>query len=216
VRTPFVLPLIERSRLGRALLIGYLAFSTVYLACGHWHLRPPLLLEPGVLDTSIPFLPWTLWIYLSQFVLLMTALACARDDHDRSRTYYAMLVATLVAALVFLAWPTKLERPPVTGQGLTEIAWRLLYLSDTPTNCFPSLHVALALLSAAALVRRGAGWRLAAPVWAAAIALSTLTTRQHVVLDIAGGFLLAPMAWILTGTLFAYERTPAALDAGGR
>ena len=111
MRTPFVLPLIERARLGRALLIGYLAFSTVYLACGHWHLRPPLLLEPGVLDTSIPYLPWTLWIYLSQFVLLMTALALARDHHDRSRSFYAMLVATLVAALVFLAWPTELERP---------------------------------------------------------------------------------------------------------
>jgi hypothetical protein len=216
VRAPFVLRLIERARLGRIMLIGYLAFSSVYVACGHLHPRPPLLLEPGMLDALIPFLPWTLWVYLSQLLLLMTALALSRDDQDRSQTFYALLIATLLAALVFLTWPTQVARQPVTGAGLTAIAWRLLYLSDTPANCFPSLHVALALLSAAALVRRGGGWRLAAPVWATAIVLSTLTTRQHVALDIAGGLLLAPMAWILTGKLFAYERTPPALDARGR
>lgn len=204
------LPLIGRPRLGRAVVLGYLTFCAVYLTCGTLHLRAPHLLEPTALDVSIPFLPWTIWVYLSQFALLLAALLLARTDIDRSRAFYAMLLATLLAAIVFLAWPTQLARVPLPQGGFTASAWRLLYLADVPGNCFPSLHVALAVLSATLLLRTGAIWRLAAPLWVLAIALSTLTTRQHIALDVAGGAVLAPTAWALAGRLFSYERTRAA------
>jgi membrane-associated phospholipid phosphatase len=45
-------------------------------------------------------------------------------------------------------------------------------------------------------------------VWPGGIALSTLTTRQHVSWDIAGGLLVAALAWYLTPRLVPYEPIP--------
>lgn len=210
------LPLIDRAHLGRALLLGYLAFSVIYLACGHLHPRPPHLLAEGPLDALIPFLPATIWVYFSQFLLLPAGIALARDDVDRSRTFYAALTATILASVVFLAWPTQVTRQALSETGFTATVWKLLYLADTPANCFPSLHVALSCLAAIALVRRGGAWRMLAPLWTLAVILSTLTTRQHVALDVAGGLALAPVAWVLVGKFFVYERPRTAWHAAGR
>jgi membrane-associated phospholipid phosphatase len=206
-------PLIRRANQARALVLGYVAFSIVYLGSGSLHLRAPLALEPSSTDAMIPFVDWTIWIYLTQLALLPLAITLARDDFDRSRTFYAMIVATALAAVIFVAWPTQLERQTVPTVGLTGLAWSALYFSDTPNNCFPSLHAALAAIAGGALWRR----RLHAPalLWPASIALATLMTKQHVVWDLAGGLLLAAAAWILTPRLVRYERTQPIRDAAG-
>lgn len=186
------------------MVLGYIAFSAVYLGSGTLHLVTPTMLIPGALDAAVPFLDWTVWIYLTQFLLLPTAIAFARDDVDRSHTFYAMLLATIVAATIFLTWPTQIARDTPAANGLTGLAWRLLHYADTPANCFPSLHVSLAVVAARALWRRGA--LVLATIWPVLIAISTLTTRQHVAWDIAGGLLLAAFALWLTPRILSLER----------
>jgi membrane-associated phospholipid phosphatase len=206
-------PTVTRSNQLLAMVLGYLAFSAVYLGAGTVHLRPPTLLQPGPLDAALPFLDWSVWVYLTQFFLLPFAIASARDDVDRSHTLYGLLVATALAAVVFLAWPTQVARATPTGEGLTALAWRLLHDVDVPANCFPSLHVALAAIAGRALWRRGA--RVVAVLWPALIAVSTLTTRQHVAWDVFGGLVLAAVAIVLTPRLLRLERTQLAHDAAG-
>jgi len=207
------LPTIGAAQLPLAMALGYLAFLAVYLGCGNFLLHAPQRLALGPLDLWFGYLPWTIWVYLSQVPLLILALVLAPDDTARSRAFYAMLLATGLAGVVFLAWPTELPRPEPPRDGITAAAWRALFLVDVPRNCFPSLHVALALISAATL-RRRTGWRSVAPLWALAIAWSTLTTRQHIALDLAGGLLLAPPAWLIAGKLLHHERAyPAAHPA---
>jgi PAP2 superfamily len=206
-------PTIRRSNQFLAMVLGYLAFSAVYLGVGTVHLRTPTLLAPGPLDGLLPFLDWSVWVYLTQFFLLPFAIAAARDDVDRSHTLYALLVATVLAATVFLAWPTQIPRETPSGDGLTALAWRLLHDVDVPANCFPSLHVALAVISGRALWRRGI--RVVAVVWPALIAISTLTTRQHVAWDVAGGLALAALAVLITPKVLRLERTQLAHDAAG-
>jgi membrane-associated phospholipid phosphatase len=205
-------PQITQQKQIPAMALGYLAFSIVYLGSAALARTPATLLEPGALDLAVPFVDWSVWVYLSQFLLLPVALVAARDDADRSRAYYAMLLATAMAALVFVLWPTALVRQTTTPGGFTSLAWNMLYLVDTPSNCFPSLHVALAALAGCALWRRGA--RVTAIVWPLSIMISTLTTRQHVVLDIAGGLLCAAAAWKLTPRIADYERPYSARYAG--
>ncbi|MER2544589.1 MAG: phosphatase PAP2 family protein [Candidatus Accumulibacter phosphatis] len=197
-------PGIRRSNQALAMLLGYLAFSALYLGSGTLRLVKPTTLVPGALDTIVPFVDWTVWIYLTQFLLLPSAIACARDDTDRSRTFYAMLLATVVASVIFLAWPTQIARETPAAAGLTGLAWRLLHLADPPANCFPSLHVALAVIAARALWRRGAV--VVAAIWPILIAASTLSTRQHVASDVAGGVLLAALALWLTPRILRLDR----------
>jgi hypothetical protein len=203
-------PLIRRANQGRALGLGYAAFSAVYLASGTFQVGTPVALTPSALDAAMPFASWTIWIYLSQLLLLPAAILSARDDGARSQTFYAMLVATAGASAVFTLWPTQLERPAVPSSGLTGLAWSALYFADTPNNCMPSLHVALAAIAGGGLWR--AGWRATALVWVSAVALSTLTTKQHIVWDACAGLALAAAAWRLTPSLIRHERTHAAAD----
>jgi membrane-associated phospholipid phosphatase len=190
------LPLIRRERCARALAGGYLAFCALYLFAGHVHLVPPTRLAPSAFDRSLPFLDWSVALYLTQFGLLASAIWLGADDAKRSRAFWSMLLATAISFVIFMIWPTIVERPPQASSGPFAPLWTALYLFDRPTNGFPSLHAALALIAAIALAAEGRAWRLAGPLWAAAILFSTLTTKQHVALDLAGGLAVGGASWL--------------------
>lgn len=168
------------------MLGGYLLFCLLYLGAPLLAMRAPATVPALWPDDMIPFMPMALWPYLSQFALLFCAIWFAPDNAQRTRTFYAMLLASAVASVIFIVFPTELPRQTVEGAG-----WKLLYTLDVPGNCFPSLHAALAALSAAALMRAGRGWAVAVPLWVAVIIFSTLATKQHMVIDIVGGLALA-------------------------
>jgi PAP2 superfamily len=196
-------PAIPARHTGLALLLGYALFCLLYLGSHALRLRAPLPLQRGALEQAIPLIDWSIWIYFSQFLLLPAAIVLARDTHQRSRLFYACLLATLIAALFFLLLPTELARPTQPQAGLTGLAWAALFASDVSGNCFPSLHAALAVLSGFALWQRG--WQVPAVLWPLAIAVATLTTRQHVLWDTLAGMALAVLAWTFTPRLFRYD-----------
>ena len=75
------------------------------------------------------------------------------------------------------------------GDGFAAWSLRLLYDIDTPYGCFPSLHVAWAFVSALTCYRVHAGVGWVAAGWATLIAVSTLYTKQHYVVDVIAGAL---------------------------
>jgi len=191
------LPLITRGDVGRALMLGYGAFCALYLGSFQLSRHRVVFLQPSPFDLQIPEWPASVGIYLTQFVLLPFALMTEADDGLRSRTFYAMIASTLVSYLLFLIWPTTVGQPVSTGDSWVSGVWSWLYRFDVPGNCFPSLHVALASVACWQLARRGWFWRTIAPLWWLAISVSTLTTRQHRLIDVAGGIAVAVLAlWI--------------------
>ncbi len=198
-----MVPAITRANRGKAILIGYLGFSAVYLFAGTVHFRPASALVPSPVDTLIPMVDWTIWIYLSQFVFLFLALWLFDDSRARTHLFYAMLLATVIAAPIFLILPTEIVREPPSQDGMTGLLWQGLYLTDPRTNCFPSLHVALAALAAARFVKAGGYWCWLGLSWAMLLAISTLTTKQHVVIDVLGGAALAAASHLLAKRLTA-------------
>lgn len=195
------LPPITRANVGRALVFGYCGFCALYIGSFQLARDRAVYLQPGALDLHIPEWPASIWIYLSQFVLLPLALLSETDDARRSSAYYAMLAATVASSLVFLVWPTTVGQSIKDGDALVSTVWRWLYFFDVPGNCFPSLHVALSSIACWLLVRRATIWRMIAPAWWLAIALSTLTTRQHRLIDVGGGIAVAFLALLMTRNL---------------
>ncbi|MDQ3171123.1 MAG: phosphatase PAP2 family protein [Acidobacteriota bacterium] len=81
-------------------------------------------------------------------------------------------------------------------------AWALVYgplylFLILPYNCFPSLHVAHSFVSALSGYRVHRGLGVAALAGALLVGVSTLFTKQHYVLDVAAGVLLASLACAL-------------------
>ncbi len=140
-------------------------------------------------EEHIPFLPWTFSIYISAFLqavlvirfiprkLLLRALPLA----------FGMICIGLIA---FLIMPIEYPRNLCPSTNSAIILFRA---TDTTGNCFPSLHVAMTLFLTACyyLIEKSLKKKLLMWTWTIAIIISVLTTKQHYVIDIAGGVVLA-------------------------
>ena len=163
----------------------------------HWDLRLPL-------DARIPFLPWTILIYAGCgfWWLYIYWLISQRNRPDADRFFAANLLSKAVSFLVFVLFPTAVTRPELGGESVWISLLRILYVLDKPDNVFPSIHCVL-------------GWfcwigvreeedipfpcRFSSLLMAVAVCLSTLTVRQHVLLDVAGGILLSEICYWAAG-----------------
>lgn len=190
-----------RISLGIALLTNLLVFQgSRLLTKGRFHYDLTL-----PTDSAIPFLPWTITVYFGCFVfwLFLYGLVSRLPHQMADRFFCANLLAKAVCLLFFLLLPTSCTRPELGGGTLWIAAMRILYAIDAPDNLFPSLHCVIAWLCWVGI--RGnrsvpLPWRSTALLMAVAVCLSTLTTRQHVLLDVAGGILLSELCYRAAGS----------------
>ena len=198
VRLPRLpLPLIDRRLRGAAVIGGGLLLIALFMLPARFHLGEPAMLERSVVDDWIPFLEWTIWIYVSYYLFLILAVWLPDDDRLRSDAAYGLVLAGLIGLIIFTLLPTSVVRPSPSAAGATGLVWRMLFSVDTMVNALPSLHVANTCLAAAAIASRSRTWRIIVPVWAAMIILSTLTTKQHYAIDVPGGLLLAAICYVV-------------------
>ena len=155
-------------------------------------------------DLLLPCLPWTVSIYFGCFVFW--AVMYWRIAHlprpASDRFFCANLLAKDFCFLLFVLFPTTNVRPVITGTTVWDGLMRLLYRLDAPDNLFPSIHCMVSWLCWVGV--RGNRevafpWRTAALITAVMVCLSTLTTRQHVLLDAAGGILLSEGCFYVAG-----------------
>lgn len=151
------------------------------------------------LDRAIPLWPaWSLVYGSLYFVLIVLPVLVVREEEHIRRTLSAYLTVWLVAYACFWVYPTAAPRgDDVAGHGFASWALRALYGADPPYNCLPSIHVAHSFVSAFAIGRVHRGVGRAAVFAAILVALSTLFVKQHYVLDVVTGALLASIAYVI-------------------
>lgn len=160
------------------------------------------------LDTFFPLYPaWSL-VYgsLYAFLIVLPVLVVRQPEHIR-HTVHAYLSVWVISYGVFLVYPTVAPRPEeVLGDGFGVWGLRFLYGADPPYNCFPSIHVAHSFVSALTLHRVHKRLGLIALFCATLVALSTLYTKQHYVVDVIVGMLLALGAYAVFIKQYPRER----------
>ena len=157
------------------------------------------------IDAEIPFLPWTVCVYffvcfVFLFFLYRRVSRLPRQTADRY--FCANLLGKIICFFFFVFFPTTMTQPEPNGANFWEMCMRILYWIDEPNNLFPSLHCFMIWLSWVGI--RGnkqvsVSWRVSALFMAIVVCISTLTTRQHVLLDVLAGILLAELCWLLAG-----------------
>ncbi|WP_218110026.1 phosphatase PAP2 family protein [Oligoflexus tunisiensis] len=195
------LPLIAAKGRIRAMVWGLLTFLLVYGALGACPLGQPSYLPLTSVDRAIPLLPWTLLIYASDYPFLLWILLSLKNPEDFSTAYYRIIAGTIMSFSVFLIFPTVYPRPSIPMEPFWSDVFLYLHFLDQPTNCFPSLHVSITLIGAASLHPWKRWVRVSGYLWAIAICLSTLTTKQHYALDVIGGMFVAMASIWLTSRL---------------
>ena len=153
------------------------------------------------LDRAIPLIPWTVCIYFGCYAFwALHYCLCAAVPLRARRFFTADFIAKGVCFVFFVGLPTTMARPAVQGLNVCESLVRALYILDAPVNLFPSIHCLnswLCWASARDIPAFSHGYKAFALCAAVAVCVSTLTLRQHVLLDVAGGILLAEVCWRL-------------------
>ncbi|APW39408.1 hypothetical protein RD110_21120 [Rhodoferax koreense] len=141
-------------------------------------------------EAGMPFIPGFILPYLSSGPLFVAAFFLIRSRDDLRVLSQRLLLATVLAAMVFVWFPLRYStaRPTVASNALAPL-FDLLAAVDAPYNQLPSLHVAYCLILWLALGRlpRAAWARVALGAWLALTAVATLFVHQHHLLDVLAG-----------------------------
>lgn len=151
-------------------------------------------------DALVPI--WPVWVvpYLLSIAWWLGSYvwaACKMDDDLYRALVVAALAVTLSSYVVFILFPTYVERPVLEGQGGAVDLLRSLYDHDRVNNAFPSGHVYNTMLIVLFWWRWRPRLRWLWGLIAIIVVLSTLFTGQHHLLDPIGGAI-----WAWAGSRF--------------
>jgi membrane-associated phospholipid phosphatase len=188
--------------MGRKVAIALVATAinaVLYLVPNHYLFHPATRLPWTLVDDTVPFVPMTLWIYFSDYFLVASAFMLMVTWGEVKRFAQAYFALIITGAVVHTLWPTVFPREafPIMGMGFTERAFTTLRQIDLPTSCLPSMHVAGSYLAAFSLWKHRQRIFVTFTSWATAVAVSTLTAKQHYVIDVLAGLLMAAGFWAL-------------------
>lgn len=152
-------------------------------------------------DRSVPAVPWTIWLYMLYFPLVVTPLLVVRDRVQLLQVVVAFGLVSVTAWTTFLLMPSRMVYPDLTCTGISCSMLEHLYSVDRGVNIFPSLHAAHSVLAAAIFCEFRS--RLAGLVilGASLVCLAAVLTRQHYLVDMPAGILLGLGAWAATQRL---------------
>ena len=191
-------------------MIVLFAIVPFYLVIGEVLIPGRTLHAPAIaLDAMMPLAPdWSV-MYGSLFCAALLPVFVVHQQELVRRTILAFLMTWLVAYACFIGYPTVGPRPAaVSGDGFFTWALKVIYSSDHRFNCLPSLHVAQCCLAALACSRVHRGVGAACLVWAFLVGVSTVYTKQHYVLDVVTGALLAGFSYLVFLRGFPRDAVP--------
>ncbi|MGH0034139.1 MAG: phosphatase PAP2 family protein [Myxococcota bacterium] len=164
-------------------------------------LRSPPVLP---LDTAIAFDPVWIWPYVSLALLVPLAPLMATTRDELARYARGLALLCLACFAIFLLFPVEGPRGEA-GAPAGLYGW--IVARDRPSNSMPSLHAGLTVFSLlfgyrvlgeSLVAGRHTAYVVLGSIWALLILFSTLGTKQHWVLDLPPGVLLAALAhgWV--------------------
>jgi membrane-associated phospholipid phosphatase len=190
-------------------MLGIAAFLMAYF----WVLRHPLfdvtIMPVTALDRVIGYHPETLPIYLSLWAYVSVGPALLGNSREIVSYTLSVFVLSVIGLGIFVLWPTAIPEFAVDWSQHPSISF--LKNHDLAANACPSMHVAFSVLTAIYLEKLlrevNTGWPIRALnwLWCLGIIYSTVTTLQHVVLDVLGGTVLGSIVAALYLRLLRFQ-----------
>lgn len=198
--------------------IGTMLFIGVFFGAYFYLLKSPAfpttVMPFTVFDSLIGFQPLAMPLYISLWVYVSLPPVLLATRRELYAYGLAMAATCLAGLVIFYFWPTAVPAANVDWALYPGVDF--LKNMDASGNACPSLHVATAIFSGVwlhHLLRRfdAPKWlQLINWSWCIGIIYSTMATRQHVAVDVAGGLILGGLASCLS------LRHPVADGAAGK
>ncbi len=189
-------PLTTSQRMGYG-LIATVFECLIYFSIPFFQWRQAYILPRSGFDFIIPFDALAIIPYISLYFLILYAFLKSPSSVIPRLCKNICIVAG-IAAFFYFFFPTQIERVDlVMGQDALSQLVALLYRLDTPFNCFPSQHCAIAVVCVAALMDTNKTENCLYFIWGLLIIWSTIAVQQHVTIDaVAGTALGLAIYWL--------------------
>ena len=173
---------------------------------------PNFYIVSSTLDDKIPFcewfiIPYVLWYFYIMAVLLYTANKNKSDFINANIMISGSMFISVLINTFFPSGVTESIRPDFESLGRDNIlidAVKYIYSIDSPPRVvMPSMHVAVAIALLATVLKSDCFkgkklTKLFSSVLSVLICLSTVLIKQHSVLDLFAGVLLAAILYFIT------------------
>ena len=166
------------------------------------------------IDRAIPFYAPSVVIYLGCYLFWAAnyILIARQKEKEVCQFFSADFLSRIVCFIFYLAFPTTNVRPVIEADGFWNQAMLFLYQVDAADNLFPSIHCLVSWFCYIGLRGRKeipAWYRGFSCIMAILVCASTVLTKQHVVIDVVGGVLLAEVCFLIgkKTTVWKYYET---------
>jgi membrane-associated phospholipid phosphatase len=152
------------------------------------------------LDRAIPFspifiVPYIIWY---PFILITLVYFCINHRKIYYKTLATLVLGMLLSYVVYFFFQTTVPRPELIDKDIFTSLVNLIYKSDNPYNCFPSIHV-LTCYAMIIGMKKSESNNLkinnSISFIALLIILSTLFVKQHVIMDVVFGIVFADVVY---------------------
>lgn len=156
----------------------------------------------NLLDDQIPFVPYFIYFYISWYILLfLVPIIYMKYDKKALKKYtYTNFISVLVCGIIFIIFPTTINRPNIEVTSITTWIVNTIYYFDTPAvNCLPSIHSLICcifiLCNSKANIKTS--YKCIIDILSVLIILSTLFIKQHVIYDVLSAFIVSSITYII-------------------
>lgn len=159
------------------------------------------------IDRALPFIPAFIIPYILWYAYIPLTMLYM---YFKERTVYlrqciALFSGMALCMVLFVTVPTALPenfRPATLGNGIFDMLCKMIYANDKPYNICPSLHCFEAVLIHISAfwhthLKKQYLWRCLSALLTVLICLSTVFIKQHSVIDVFAGALLAIIIYLI-------------------
>jgi membrane-associated phospholipid phosphatase len=174
------------------MIVGVYQF---YFLTQRHHFRPVRIFHSKI-DEKIPFVAWWSWVYSFLYypaILFLTWIV--QDPAQFTLMAFSFMVLLVMQMAAFYFFPVATPehwRSLNKGESHSERFLLFVQKFDKASNCFPSMHVSVAMLTALHAYPTLGSVAYLFPIL---IAISCIFTKQHYLIDLPFGALLGALAY---------------------
>lgn len=148
------------------------------------------------IDEKIPLIPIFIIIYMLWYPYLFISyyMVYKKDKLKYKKLIINTAISIIIANLIFIIYPTMVNRPQIEDKGIINKLLILVYKLDTPVNCLPSMHALLSFLIMFTILfdkTMSNQLKITTSIISILIVLSTLFVKQHVIIDVISALIIA-------------------------
>lgn len=153
-------------------------------------------------DRAVPLIPEFTSIYLICYLFwVANYIMIAKIGKEYMyRFLVGDYISRIVCGLFYIFLPTTLIRPEILGNGLWDQMLKLVYAVDSSANLFPSIHCLVSWFCYVGIRHQEQvpkWYQRFSLIFAVLVCVSTQVTKQHYIVDVFGGILLAEGCFLI-------------------